>query len=137
MSAPTLPRWADVVVLPLVNLGMALLVACVVVALIGQNPLDVLSLLVQGAFGTARGFSYTLYYTTTFIFTGLAVAVATHGGLFNIGAEGQATLGGLGAGLAALWLADALPAVAMLPLMVLAAAAFGAAWAAVPAYLQA
>ena len=26
MSAPVLPRWADVVVLPLVNLGMALLV---------------------------------------------------------------------------------------------------------------
>jgi len=124
-------------VLPLVNLGMALLVAGIVVALIGQNPLEVLRLLVEGAFGSARGFSYTLYYATTFIFTGLAVAVAAHGGLFNIGAEGQATLGGLGAGLVALWLADALPAALMLPLMVVAAAAFGAAWAAVPAYLQA
>ena len=137
MSAPALPRWADIAVLPLVNLGMALVVAGIVVAFIGQNPLEVLKLLVQGAFGSARGFSYTLYYTTTFIFTGLAVAVAAHGGLFNIGAEGQATLGGLGAGLAALWLSDSLPAAAMLPLMVLAAAAFGAAWAAVPAYLQA
>jgi simple sugar transport system permease protein len=137
MSAPALPRWADVLVLPLVNLGMALLVAGAVVALIGQNPMDVLTLLVQGAFGTTRGFSYTLYYTTTFIFTGLAVAVAAHGGLFNIGAEGQALLGGLGAGLLALWLAESLPAAIMLPLMVLAAAAFGAAWAAIPAYLQA
>ena len=137
MSAPALPRWADVVVLPLVNLGMALLVAGIVVALIGQNPLDVLKLLVHGAFGTLRGFSYTLYYTTTFILTGLAVAVAAHGGLFNIGAEGQAMLGGLGAGLLALWLAESLPAALMLPLVVLAAAAFGAAWAAIPAYLQA
>lgn len=137
MSAPALPRWADVVVLPLVNLGMALLVAGAVVALIGQNPLDVLTLLVKGAFGTTRGFSYTLYYTTTFIFTGLAVAVAAHGGLFNIGAEGQAMLGGLGAGLLALWLAESLPAAIMLPLMVVAAATFGAAWAAIPAYLQA
>jgi general nucleoside transport system permease protein len=136
-AAPALPRWADVVVLPLVNLGMALLVAGIVVALIGQNPLDVLKLLVHGAFGTLRGFSYTLYYTTTFILTGLAVAVAAHGGLFNIGAEGQATLGGLGAGLAALWLGESLPAALMLPVMVLAAAALGAAWAAVPAYLQA
>lgn len=136
-AAPALPRWADVVLLPLVNLGMALLVAGVVVALIGQSPGEVLSLLVRGAFGSQRGFSYTLYYTTTFIFTGLAVAVAAHGGLFNIGAEGQAMLGGLGAGLVALWLADALPGAIVLPLMVLASALFGAAWAAVPAYLQA
>src|SRR5204863_3391148 len=44
---------------------------------------------------------------------------------------------GLGAGLVALGFADSFPAALMLPLMVLAAAAFGAAWAAVPAYLQA
>ena len=58
-----------------------------------------LALLVNGAFGSARGFSYTLYYATTFVFTGLAVAVAFHGGLFNIGGEGQAMIGGLGTGL--------------------------------------
>ncbi len=74
-----------------------------VVAAVGQDPLQVLAVLLHGAFGSARGFSYTLYYATTFIFTGLAVAVAFHGGLFNIGGEGQAMLGGLGAGLVALW----------------------------------
>ena len=137
MSTAHLPRWADVVVLPLVNLAMALAVAAIVVALVGQHPGEVLTLLLKGAFGTARGFSYTLYYATTFVFTGLAVAVAAHGGLFNIGAEGQATLGGLGAGLAALWLGEALPAALMLPLMLVCSIAFGAAWAAVPAYLQA
>jgi ABC-type uncharacterized transport system permease subunit len=136
-SAAALPRWADVLLLPLVNLAMALLVAALVVAAIGQDPRQVLSLMVQGAFGSARGFSYTLYYTTTFIFTGLAVAVAAHGGLFNIGAEGQATLGGIGTGLVALWLAQDLSPWVVLPLMLVASAAFGAAWAAVPAYLQA
>jgi general nucleoside transport system permease protein len=40
------------------------------------------------------GISYTLYYATTFVFTGLAVAVAFHGGLFNIGGEGQACWAG-------------------------------------------
>ena len=55
------------------------------VALVGQNPLEVIRVLIHGAFGTERGLSYTLYYTTTFIFTGLAVSVAFHGGLFNIG----------------------------------------------------
>ena len=132
-----LPRWIDLVLLPAVNLAVALLVAGLVVLVVGQSPVQVLSLLVKGAFGSRIGVSYTLYYATTFVFTGLAVAVAFHGGLFNIGGEGQAMMGGLGASLAALALADHLPSWAMLPLMVLAAALFGMAWAAVPASLQA
>ncbi len=135
-TAP-LPRWADVLLLPLLNLAIALLVAALVVAAIGQSPGQVMTMLVRGAFGTERGLSYTLYYATSFIFTGLAVAVASHGGLFNIGAEGQATLGGLGTGLVALWLSNTLPAPLLLALMGIGGALFGMAWAAVPGYLQA
>ena len=138
MSQPTvLPRWIDVGLLPLWNLAIALLVTGLVVLAIGQSPVQALSVLIPGALGSVRGIGYTLYYTTTFIFSGLAVAVAAHGGLFNIGGEGQATLGGLGVALAALLLGPHLPAVVMLPLLVVAAALFGMAWAAVPAYLQA
>ncbi len=136
-AAPVLPRWADLVLLPIINLLIALLAAAVVVALVGQSPAQVLTVLVQGAFGTPRGLSYTLYYATTFIFTGLAVAVAFHGGLFNIGGEGQAILGGLGTGLVGMWLSHTQPAWLVLPLMLLAGAAFGMLWAAVPACLQA
>lgn len=132
-----LPRWADLYVLPLVCLAVAMLAASVVVALVGQKPGQVMSVLIQGAFGSARGFSYTLYYATTFVFTGLAVAVAFHGGLFNIGGEGQAIMGGLGTGLAALWLGTHVPGWSLLPLMMLAGALFGMLWGLVPAYLQA
>lgn len=136
-ASHTLPRWADLMLLPVVCLAVALLAAAGVVALVGQNPVEVITVLVHGAFGTARGFSYTLYYATSFVFTGLAVAVAFHGGLFNIGGEGQAILGGLGTGLVALWWSAFLPAWVMLPVMLLAGALFGMAWASVPAYLQA
>ncbi len=136
-NAAPLPRWADLVLLPVVCLLVALLAAGAVVALVGQSPTEVITVLVRGAFGTQRGLSYTFYYATTFIFTGLAVAVAFHGGLFNIGGEGQAIMGGLGAGLIALWLAPSLPIWLMLPLMLVFSALFGMAWAAVPAYLQA
>ena len=136
-AAQPLPRWADLVLLPIVCLAVALIVAAGVVALVGQNPLEVITVLVRGAFGTARGLSYTFYYATTFIFTGLAVAVAIHGGLFNIGGEGQAIVGGLGTGLAALWFAAYLPAWLMLPVMLIFGAVFGMVWAAVPGYLQA
>ena len=138
MSQPVeLPRWVDVAVLPAVNLAMALAVAALVVLIVGFEPRQVLVLLVQGAFGSKTGIGYTLYYATTFIFTGLAVAVAVHGGLFNIGAEGQAMMGGLGVGLAALALGPHLPMALMLPVLVLAASLFGLVWAAVPAALQA
>lgn len=132
-----LPRWLDVAVLPLVNLALALAVCAVVVAVVGLDPLQVITLLVQGAFGSQAGLSYTLYYATTFVFTGLAVAVAFHGGLFNIGGEGQAMIGGLGCALVALGLGNQLPAALLLPLMVVAAMAAGALWGAVPGALQA
>ena len=136
-SSLPLPRWADVLLMPVLNLVIALAAAAIVVMLVGQSPSAVMPVLVKGAFGSARGLSYTMYYATSFIFTGLAVAVAFHGGLFNIGAEGQATLGGLGTGLVAMWLSQKLPAPVLLPLMLLGGALFGMAWAAVPAYLQA
>jgi simple sugar transport system permease protein len=132
-----LPRWIDLIVLPAVNLALALLVCGLVVLLVGLQPGPVLTLLVKGAFGSRIGLSYTLYYATTFVFTGLAVAVAFHGGLFNIGGEGQAMMGGLGTALAALALADHFSAWIVLPAMVACAVAAGMLWAAVPAALQA
>jgi general nucleoside transport system permease protein len=136
-QALNLPRWIDLGLLPLWNLLVALAVAGLVVLAIGHSPWQALTVLLDGALGSARGLGYSLYYATTFIFTGLAVAVAIHAGLFNIGGEGQATLGGLGVALLALWLGAKLPAVVVLPLLVLGAAGLGMLWAALPAYLQA
>jgi len=137
MSArPKLPRWAELGLLPLINLVVALLLSGVIIKILGESPVAAFKLMASGALGTQEGIGYTLYYATNFIFTGLAVAVAYHAGLFNIGAEGQAYIGGLGTGVVCLWL-DAWPFWAILPLAVLAGAGFGAAWAFIPAYLQA
>ncbi|MFI5014847.1 MAG: ABC transporter permease [Hyphomicrobiales bacterium] len=137
MSTPIeLPKWADVALVPAVATAAAFLVAGLVVAAIGESPLDATRILIEGSLGSAESIGFTLYYATNFIFTGLAVAVAFHAGLFNIGAEGQATLGGLGAALVCLSL-DALPSIIVLPLAILSAAAFGAFWAFIPGYLQA
>lgn len=137
MSAPSLPRWAEFSLLPLINLVAALLVSAGVIALIGESPIAALRLIVNGAFGSQEGVGYTLYYATNFIFTGLSVAVAFHAGLFNIGAEGQAYVGGLGASLAALALDQRCPTYVVVPVAIAAAMVFGAGWAFVPAWLQA
>ena len=132
-----LPTWAEIAVLPLVNIALAFVTVGIIVRIIGVDPFRALSLLVVGAVGSSESIGYTFYYTTNFIFTGLAVAVAFHGGLFNIGGEGQAYIGGLGCGLAMLAFDRYLPAPILIPVGILAAALFGAAWAAVPAWLQA
>ncbi len=132
-----LPVWADIALIPLVNILLALLVAGLIIFLIGEDPIEALEILIIGAFGFDGSLGYTLYYTTNFIFTGLAVAVAFHANLFNIGGEGQAYIGGLGVGLILLALDQYLPFWLLAPLAILGAAAFGMAWIAVPAYLQA
>src|SRR5260221_12857490 len=139
MRAPRrpLPVWADIAVLPLVNIALAFIIVGIIVRLIGVDPFYALRLLVVGAVGSSESIGYTLYYTTNFIFTGLAVAVAFHGGFFNIGGKGQAYIGGLGCGLAMLAFDRYLPAPILIPLGIIAAALFGAAWAAVPAWMQA
>lgn len=131
-----LPTWADVGLVPLISLTLAALVSAAVLLAIGQSPMQALTVMVNGAMGSSYAWGYTLYYATSFIFTGLAVTVAFHAGLFNIGGEGQAQLGGLGVALVCLALPWPHWTVALVAAM-LGAALFGAAWAAVPAYLQA
>ncbi len=133
----SLPRWIDIGLIPVINIALALIVSGLIITVIGEDPLVAVTVMVKGALGYQEGIGYTLYYATNFIFTGLAVAVAFHAGLFNIGGEGQAYMGGLGVGLVMLGFDAALPIALLLPLGLLASAIFGAAWAAVPAYLQA
>lgn len=139
MSTPyaKLPAWVDYGLLPLVNLVVAFVVAGLVVLLVNENPFRAAAILIEGAFGSGQGIAYTLYYATNFIFTGLAVAVAFHCGLFNIGGEGQAYIAGLGVGLVCLAFDSVFPWWLTFPIAILAAAAFGAFWALIPAYLQA
>ncbi|SMQ58267.1 nucleoside ABC transporter membrane protein [Devosia lucknowensis] len=131
-----LPRWADVVLLPLLNVVLAFLVGGLIVLAVGQNPLQAVGIMLYGAFGYGSGFGYTLYYTTDFIFAGLAVSLAYHAGLFNIGPEGQAYVAGLGVILIGLAL-NGMHWALVFPLMIICGAAFGAVWAFVPGYLQA
>jgi general nucleoside transport system permease protein len=135
-SPGVLPAWAGWLLVPAINVAVALALSALVILSIGEDPGEALGVMLRGALGNSSGIGYTLYYATSLIFTGLAVAVAYHAGLFNIGGEGQAYLGGLGVGLVCLWLGD-WPWWLGLPLTILAAGAFGGAWALIPGWLQA
>lgn len=132
----SIPNWVDVIVVPLVSLVLAAVISAIVMLAIGENPWAALKLMISGALGSSYGWGYTLYYATNFIFTGLAVAVAFHARIFNIGGEGQAALGGLG--LTLFILNVSLPHWSLyLVVGMVGSALFGAAWAYIPAILQA
>jgi general nucleoside transport system permease protein len=131
-----MPKWADTILVPFLSLIIAFVISGLVILAIGENPWDAMKIMVEGAVGSSYGWGYTLYYATNFMFTGLAVAVAFQASLFNIGGEGQALLGGLGVALVCLFVPWPHWSIALLAAMA-GGALFGAAWAAIPAYLQA
>ncbi|MFI0396223.1 ABC transporter permease [Paracoccus jiaweipingae] len=131
-----MPKWADVVLTPLISLLLAFAISALVILAIGESPVAALKVMIEGALGSSYGWGFTLYYTTNFIFTGLAVAVAYHAGLFNIGGEGQAAMGGLGVALVCLFIPWPHWSLALLG-GAAGAALFGALWALIPAWLQA
>ncbi|MDF1670929.1 MAG: ABC transporter permease [Roseovarius sp.] len=131
-----LPPWADAVLVPLISLLLAAMISALVILGIGEDPIAAVKLMITGALGSSYGWGYTLYYATNFIFTGLAFAVASHAGMFNIGSEGQAMIGGLGVAIICLMVPWPHWSIA-LPAAIAGAAVFGALWALIPAWLQA
>ncbi|MFQ5855056.1 MAG: ABC transporter permease [Anaerolineae bacterium] len=107
-----------------------------VILVTGDDPLLAYSVLFRGAFGSLYGLTETLLSTTPLLFGGLAVAFAFHGGLFNIGVEGQLIVGGLVAG----WAGFAIPGLPWaihLPLALTLGMLAGSLWGALPGFLKA
>jgi general nucleoside transport system permease protein len=79
--------------------------------------------------------SETLTYAAPLVFTGLSVALAFRGGLFNIGGQGQAILGCVLSAVAGFSLG--LPIVLNLIVALVAGAVGGAIWGFIPGFLKA
>lgn len=121
--------------LPLAALGISLITAVGIFVVVGESPTVLLDAFHSTLF-TSYGLGSTLYYTTPLLFTGLAVAVAFHCGLFNIGAEGQLYVGSLGVITLAYFFPGLSPWLAI-PLSVLAAGLAGGLYGALPGFLRA
>lgn len=88
-----------------------------------------------GAFGSVNAVSETLFAATPLILAGLAVAIGFQAGLFNIGAEGQIVMGGLGA--LFIGFTFDLPALVLIPMCLVGAIIGGAFWGGIPGLLKA
>ena len=128
-------------VIPLLAVLTAMIVGGVVILAAGGNPFAAYIGMFQGSFGSLAALSETTVWATPYILAGLAVAIAFKGGLFNIGVEGQLTLGAVAAALVGYGLpaltGGKIPAYIHLPLTIGAGMLAGGIWAAIPGWLKA
>lgn len=128
-------RWLLVAV-PLGSLVVAHIAIAIILEATGHPAIETFRRLFDAAYLADGALSQTLVSATPLAFTGLAAAVAFRMRLFNIGGEGQLYFGAIGAAGVALLLSGQSTPV-MIVAMVVAGAAFGAAWAAIPGLLRA
>jgi len=136
--APADVDWGALVAVPLLAVLSALIVGAVLIV-ISEGPGAVLpayKALFQGAFVGWGSVSETLLASTPLMLAGLSVALGFRAGLFNIGAEGQMTVGGLTAVIVGVSF-EGLPAVVHLPLALIAGVVGGAVWGLIPGALRA
>jgi general nucleoside transport system permease protein len=132
------PRWLSPAATVL-SVVIALVISAGILALVGGDPIRAYTHIFSAAFGSVGVISDTLVKATPLILTGLACSVAFRMRLWNIGAEGQLLLGAWGASAVVLapLLPAGTPAIVLIPVMMLAAALAGGAWAFIPAILRA
>jgi ABC-type uncharacterized transport system permease subunit len=102
---------------------------------LGFDPVKALYAFFIQPLTTARGLGELVVKATPLVLCAVGLAVGFRANVWNIGAEGQLTLGAIaGGGLALAF--DGEGGWWLLPLMVVAGAAGGMAWAAIPAFLK-
>jgi ABC-type uncharacterized transport system permease subunit len=80
---------------PAAALAVSLVIGALIMAVSGVDPLAGYDSMLRGAFGSSAAIGRTLQTATPLILTGVAVALAFRGGLFNIGGDGQFAAGAL------------------------------------------
>jgi general nucleoside transport system permease protein len=137
-------RLARTLALPLGSLLFAFVAGGIIVAVTGGDAIRAYRSLACGGFGilcvsnenAALQLSNTIIFLTPLIMTGVAVALAFRGGLFNIGAEGQLIAGAIACTFVGIQLSS-WPAPILLPLVLIAGALAGAAWGGIVGVLKA
>ncbi len=125
------------VLVPVVSFVVSLIFGAILLAVSGANPFVTYAAMARGAFGSWYGSTETLVKAIPLMLTGLAVSIAFRMRYWNIGAEGQLTLGGVAAAGVALYWSQGLPGWTVLPLALLAGIVAGALWSGIPALLKA
>jgi simple sugar transport system permease protein len=120
---------------PVLAVAISALLAAALFAMLGHDPLQALAILFLSPFGSTYGLAELALKATPLLLCAIGIAIAVRANVWNIGAEGQFTLGAISGGWVALAYGDD-GGGWVLPAMLLAGIAGGMVWAAIPAYLK-
>src|SRR5580700_10923065 len=128
---------SEYVAIPLLALAIAAALFALFLLAIGKSPVDFVSYVWRGGFGTAFSFQNTLQRSAPLILTALAVAIPARIGLIMIGGEGALVLGGFVSAVAAIPLVVGhAPPLVTLVIMAALGTLTGALWFGIAGYLR-
>lgn len=116
---------------------LALILGGLVFVIAGANPITAYSTMVAGSLGKVTGIRQVVKVAVPLLGTALALAPCFAMRYWNIGAEGQITMGAMMASFFALKMVNAMPSPVLLIVMGISAALMGALWAGIPAFFKA
>lgn len=120
---------------PVLALILTILVGMVLFAMLGKDPLQTVAVIFVSPFSDLYNLSELLVKATPLILIAIGLSLGFRAGIWNIGAEGQFTIGALAGGAVGLAF-HGTDSIWLMPLMWIAGCAGGMAWAAIPAYLR-
>lgn len=120
---------------PLLALALTVITSAIIFSVLGKDPLESLYVFLVAPLVSSSGLPELFVKAAPLILIGVGLSLGFRANVWNIGAEGQYTLGAIFAAGLALTLPDA-PAILLIPAMIILGAIGGMVWAAIPAYLR-
>jgi len=120
---------------PLLAVVLTLVSGYILFSVLGKDPVQGFYVFFVKPIATGYGIGELLLKATPLMLCALGLAIGFRASVWNIGAEGQLTLGAIVGGGVGLYFSDS-TGWWLMPLMLFAGAAGGMAWAAVPAFLR-
>ena len=124
-------------VIRIASILAALILFAGLIVAVGYNPVSVYGAMLDGSLGSALNMQQTIKIMIPLLGAALAIAPAFKMKFWNIGVEGQITVGGIFATYFALTFQDTWPSALLLPVMCVAAAIGGGLWGVLPAAFRA
>jgi len=120
---------------PVLAVALTLIAGVILFALMGYDPFETLYHFFISPLSTRYGLAELIVKATPLVLIGIGLSIGFRAGVWNIGAEGQLTLGAIFGGGLAIWFHQS-ESVLLLPAMLVMGAIGGALWALIPAFLR-
>jgi len=116
---------------------IALIIGCIPIIITGNNPITAYGIIIQGSLSRKIYIRQTIEIAIPLLGCAIAIAPCFKMKFWNIGAEGQITMGAIAASYFGLFWADKMPKPVLLLAMAISAGIFGGIWALIPGFCKA